>query len=63
MTKSMNKTINETDRRRNIQEKYNVEHGITPTQIFKTKENVLVSDKKSEKDNVVYQVDNALVNF
>jgi excinuclease ABC subunit B len=60
MTKSMNKTINETDRRRNIQEKYNVENGITPTQIFKTKENVLVSDKKHDKDNVVYQVDNDL---
>ena len=63
MTKSMNKTINETDRRRNIQEKYNVENGITPTQIFKTKENVLISDKKSDNDNVVYQVDNALVYF
>ncbi len=60
MTKSMIKTINETDRRRNIQEKYNVENGITPTQIFKTKENVLISDKKSDNDNVVYQVDNAL---
>ncbi|MDG2370833.1 MAG: excinuclease ABC subunit UvrB [Flavobacteriales bacterium] len=60
MTKSMNKTINETDRRRNIQEKYNIENGITPTQIFKTKENVLVSDKKHDKDNVVYQVDNDL---
>ena len=60
MTKSMIKTINETDRRRNIQEKYNVENGITPTQIFKTKENVLISDKKSDNDNVVSQVDNAL---
>jgi excinuclease ABC subunit B len=60
MTKSMNKTINETDRRRNIQEKYNVENGITPTQIFKTKENVLLSDKKSDNDNVVYKVDNDL---
>ncbi len=60
MTKSMIKTINETDRRRNIQEKYNVENGITPTQIFKTKENVLISDKKSDNDNVVFQVDNAL---
>ncbi len=60
MTKSMNKTINETDRRRNIQEKYNVENGITPTQIFKTKENVLISDKKSDNDNVVYKVDNDL---
>ena len=60
MTNSMQKTIDETDRRRAIQEKYNTENGITPTQIYKTKENVLVGNKNVDKDNVIYEVNNKL---
>ncbi len=35
MTDSMKRAIGETDRRRAIQEAYNIEHGIVPTQIVK----------------------------
>jgi excinuclease ABC subunit B len=53
MTKSMEKTINETNRRRIIQLKYNEEHGITPKTIYKSVDDVMsstqVADEKAEK--------------
>jgi len=41
VTKSMQETIGETVRRRSIQIAYNKKHGITPTTISKTKEEIL----------------------
>ncbi len=41
ITKSMRMTIDETNRRRSIQMAYNEKHGITPTTIFKSKEEIM----------------------
>jgi excinuclease ABC subunit B len=41
MTHSMQQTINETNRRREKQIAYNIEHNITPKTIFKSKEEIL----------------------
>ncbi len=40
ITNSMQRTMDETDRRRDIQIKYNLEHGITPTTILKSNEEI-----------------------
>jgi len=53
VTDSMQKVIDETNRRRAIQRKYNEEHGITPQTIYKSVEEVMgitrVADSKSAK--------------
>ena len=46
ITDSMQKTIDETNRRRTIQLKYNEEHHITPKQIVKAINNTLTSSKE-----------------
>ncbi len=43
ITESMRETIDETNRRRSIQIAYNEEHGITPTTIIKSKEEILAA--------------------
>lgn len=57
ITQSMQKTIKETNRRRILQKKYNEEHDITPTTIYKSMEEILASTsiadmrKKDEKED------------
>jgi len=48
ITDSMKKTIDETNRRREIQTKYNEEHGITPKTIYKSREEILNSTSIAE---------------
>ena len=43
ITRSMKAVIDETARRRIIQEDYNTKHGITPTTIFKTHDEIMQS--------------------
>lgn len=58
ITKSMNKAIKETERRREIQIKYNEEHGITPQTIIKEVREVIEATKVSE-EKVEYKVEGA----
>ncbi len=49
VTGSMNRAINETNRRRKIQSEYNLKHGITPRTIIKEVVNTLEITKKIDK--------------
>ena len=49
ITDSMKRAIDETNRRRELQHKFNVEHGITPQTIKHNVENTLEITKKEEK--------------
>lgn len=50
VTDSMQRTIDETKRRRVLQMKYNEENGITPTPLNKSKEKILESTKVADGD-------------
>lgn len=59
VTKSMKVAIDETQRRRTIQERYNKEHGITPTTIYKEVRDLIVATKAAE-DTTQYGVKDTL---
>lgn len=58
ITASMQKTIDETNRRRKIQEEYNTDHGLKPTAIQKSKESILKQTKVADGDGeTVYRIE------
>ena len=54
MTVSMEKTIDETNRRRAIQEAYNDAHGMQPTPLTKSIETIMNATKVADGDNFTY---------
>jgi excinuclease ABC subunit B len=57
ITKSMAYAIDETTRRRQIQEEYNTEHGITPTTIIKSIDATLVTAYEADYFKVPLDLD------
>ncbi|MCH2232150.1 MAG: excinuclease ABC subunit UvrB [Crocinitomicaceae bacterium] len=53
VTDSMQKTIDETARRRKIQEDYNSEHGLVPTPLIKSTEKIIKSTQVADGDGEV----------
>jgi excinuclease ABC subunit B len=53
MTKSMQRTIDETTRRRALQIQYNEDHGMVPTALNKSKERILESTKVADGDQTI----------
>lgn len=57
MTDSMRLAIEETERRRAVQEKYNEEHGITPQTIKKAVRDLISISKEIAREEVEYEKD------
>ena len=56
MTESMRRTISETERRRAMQIAYNLEHGLVPTALNKSKEKIMESTKVADGDTASRQI-------
>ena len=52
MTDSMKRTINETNRRRDKQQEYNIKHNITPTQVEKQISDTLIGKTMVNKEEI-----------
>lgn len=61
ITESMRLTIDETERRRAKQDKYNKEHGITPKQIVKNLQSPLSGMSQSQKQEAYESMSNAVL--
>ena len=57
MSIAMKEAIEETKHRRQVQEAYNKEHGITPKTISKVVEDILVREKQDAQDNAQIELD------
>ncbi len=57
MTESMRRAISETNRRREIQQQYNEEHGITPTTIKKAVRELIAISKAANTSGVTLEKD------
>ncbi|MFN8416806.1 MAG: excinuclease ABC subunit UvrB [Cytophagaceae bacterium] len=55
ITPSMREAIDETNRRRSIQQEYNTKHGITPTTVRKSKEEILGQTKVADASRTAKQ--------
>lgn len=57
MSPAMEAAVRETKHRRQVQEAYNMEHGITPTTIKKAVEDILVHEKQDARDEATMDLE------
>ena len=62
VTKSMQKVIDETNRRRKIQQEYNKEHEIVPKTVFKTVDEIITSTSIADITNIHFKKDKIKIN-